>query len=49
MTNSAFQGGDVLLNIFSALAIHLLKYVAKAEKDVLGASPLWKAELVIKA
>ena len=31
MTNSAFQSGGVLLNILSALAIHLLKCVAKAE------------------
>ena len=31
MTNSAFQGGDALLNILSALAIHLLKYAAKAK------------------
>ena len=40
MTNSAFQGGGVLLNILSALAIHLLKCMAKAEVGVLGASPL---------
>ena len=48
MTNSAFQSGGVLLNILSALAIHLLKCVAKAEWGVLRASPLWKAELVIR-
>ena len=30
VTNSAFQSGGVLLNILSALAIHLLKCVAKA-------------------
>ena len=30
MTNSAFQGGDTLLKILSALAIHLLKCMAKA-------------------
>ena len=33
MTNSAFQSGGVLLNILSALAIHLLKCVAEAEID----------------
>ena len=31
MTNSAFQSGGVLLNMLSALAIHLFKCVAKAE------------------
>ena len=40
MTNSAFQSGDVLLNMFSALAIHLLKCAAKAKLGVLRASPL---------
>ena len=30
MTNSAFQSGDCLLNHISALAIHLLTWVAKA-------------------
>ena len=33
MTNSAFQGGDTLLKILSALAIHLLKCMAEAEID----------------
>ena len=40
MTNSAFQSGGVLLNILSALVIHLLKCVAKAELGVLRASLL---------
>ena len=40
MTNSAFQGGDMLLTLLSALAIHFLKCVAKAECGVLRASPL---------
>ena len=46
MTNSAFQSGDGLLNHVSALAIHLLTWVAKAEIEFNSQFPPWKVELV---
>ena len=47
MTNSAFQGGGEILRTIRALAIYLLKCMAKAESTLNILPPLWKAEVVI--